>query len=98
MQAYSILQHLSTQELKENELNVFFEMQTWSGAYGDIVWVGVLQSNADLSKHGATKYAACGLAAHVTLEAAENAIGNVAEHATCGAMYHSAGEVVASSI
>ena len=45
-----------------------------------------------------TEHAACGLAAHVTLEAAENAAGNMAEHATYGAMHHSACEVAACSI
>ena len=34
----------------------------------------------------------------MTLEAAEKSPGNIAEHATCGAIYHFAGEVAASSI
>ena len=76
----------------------FLHNATWSGVYGDITWVGVLQPNADTLEHGATKHDACVLAAHATLEAAENAAGNIAEHATCGAMYHSADKVAASSI
>ena len=38
------------------------------------------------------------LAAHAILEAPENAASNMAEHAIYKAMYHSAGEVAASSI
>ena len=71
---------------------------TWSGAYGDTAWVGILQPNADTSEYGATEQAACGLAAQVILEAAENGACNIAEHATCGAMYHSAGEITTFSI
>ena len=55
---------------------------TQTGAYGDIVWVDVLQPNAGTSDHGATEYAACGLAAHTP----------------CGDLYHSAGEIATSSI
>ena len=48
----------------------FLHNTTWSGAYGDIVWIGILQPNADTSEHRVTEHSACGLAAHAILEAA----------------------------
>ena len=55
---------------------------TWTGTYGDIAWVGVLQPIAKTSEYGVPDYAACGLAAHTPY----------------GALYHSAGEIASSSI
>ena len=60
----------------------FLYHATCTGAYGDIVWVCVLQPNVKTSEHGEPEYAACGLAAYTP----------------CGALYHSAGEIAASSM
>ena len=60
----------------------FLHDTTWTGTYGDIAWVGVLQPNAEISEYGVPDYAACGLAAHTPY----------------GALYHSAGEIATSSI
>ena len=60
----------------------FLHNATWTGAYGDIAWVGVLQLNAETSEYGIPEHAACGLAAHTP----------------CGALYHSTSEIATSSI
>ena len=60
----------------------FFPNATWTGAYGDIEWVGVLQPNAETSEYGTPEHAACGLAAHTP----------------CGALYQCASEIATSSI
>ena len=60
----------------------FLHDATWTGAYGDITWVGVLHLNAETSKYGTPEHAACGLAAHTP----------------CGALYHSTSEIATSSI
>ena len=52
----------------------FLHDATWSGAYGDITWVSVLQLNSDTSEHVATEYASCGLTPDAPLEAAENVL------------------------
>ena len=60
----------------------FLRNATQTGTYGDIAWVGVLQSNAEISEYGVPDYAACGLAAHIPY----------------GCLYHFAGEIATSSI
>ena len=55
---------------------------TWTGAYGDIAWVGVLQPNVETTEYGVPDYAACGLTAPTT----------------CGALYHSADEIASPTI
>ena len=55
---------------------------TWTGTYGDIAWVGVLQPNAEISEYGVPDYAVCGLAAQTLY----------------GALYYSASEIAKSSI
>ena len=62
------------------------------------MWVGVLQPNVETLEHGATKNAACDLAAYMVLEAPESTAGNIAEHAIYRATYHSTGEIAAYSI
>ena len=55
---------------------------TWTSAYRDIAWVGVLQPNADTSEYRAPEHAACVLAAHTP----------------CGALDHSANEIATPNI
>ena len=60
----------------------FLRDATWTGAYGDIAWVGVLQPNVETTEYGVPDYAACGLTAPTT----------------CGALYHSADEIAPPTI
>ena len=76
----------------------FLHYATQSGTYGDITWLCVLQPTVNTSDCGATEYPTCSLAVNLTLEAAENTAGNMAEPTTYWAIYHSSSEVAASSI
>ena len=60
----------------------FLRDATWTGAYGDIAWVGVLQPNVETTEYGVPDYAACGLTAPTT----------------CGALYHSADGIAPPTI